>query len=91
MPKTLKARYIALTEKMQANGPNLGMPHTRAMQDGLFEMRIKAQEGAVRIFFCTQPRQEIVILHMFIKKTQQTPQKEIVLARHRLKEIKYHD
>ena len=34
-------------------GPDLGMPHTRAMGGGLFELRLKAKEGIARVFYCT--------------------------------------
>ena len=37
LPATLQARYIHLTARMEVFGPDLGMPHTRAMGDGLFE------------------------------------------------------
>ncbi len=50
MPNTLRARYVALTERMEMHGPNLGMPHTRAFGDGLFELRIKGREGIARVF-----------------------------------------
>jgi phage-related protein len=33
-------------------------------------------------------RQEIVMLHSFVKKTQKTPDKELKLAKQRMKEIK---
>jgi hypothetical protein len=32
------ARFIRYAERMERYGPNLGMPHTRAMGDGLFEL-----------------------------------------------------
>ena len=35
------ARFIRYAERMEEFGPNLGMPHTRAMGDGLFELRLK--------------------------------------------------
>jgi phage-related protein len=38
---------------MEVYGPDLGMPHTRAMGDGLFELRLKAAEGIARVFYCT--------------------------------------
>jgi len=38
---------------MEEYGPNLGMPHTRALGNGLFEIRAKAEEGIGRAFFCT--------------------------------------
>jgi hypothetical protein len=31
LPATLQARYFHLTDLMQEIGPDLGMPHTRAM------------------------------------------------------------
>ena len=88
MPMRLKARYVALADRMIENGPDLGMPHTRAMGDGLFEIRVKADGDIARVFYCTQVKREIVVLHAFVKKTQQTPKKELDLARKRLKEIK---
>ena len=38
------ARFIRYAERMEIYGPDLGMPHTRAMGGGLFELRIKAAE-----------------------------------------------
>lgn len=37
----LLARYLRLTDTMLQFGANLGTPHTRAMSDGLFELRVK--------------------------------------------------
>lgn len=39
LPDTLAARYVVLTRRMLALGPNLGEPHTKAFGDGLFELR----------------------------------------------------
>ena len=69
-------------------GPDLGMPLTRAMGDGLFEIRVRANEGIGRAFFYVLINQEIVILHEFIKKTNKTPHKELEIARGRLKELR---
>jgi phage-related protein len=69
-------------------GPDIGMPHTRAMGDGLFEVRAKSVEGIGRAFYCTMVGKRIVILHGFIKKTDKTPAKELRIARERLKELK---
>ena len=41
LPDTLAARYVVLTRRMIALGPNLGEPHTKAFGDGLFELRLK--------------------------------------------------
>ena len=72
---------------MEIYGPDLGMPHTRAMGEGLFELRLKAAEGVVRVFYCTLVGRRIVMLHQFVKKSEKTPRKELDIARKRLKEV----
>ncbi len=88
LPVTLQARYIGLTARMIEYGPNLGLPHTNAFGGGLFELRIKGVEGIARVFFCTMVKQEIVMLHSFIKKTKKTPERELKVAKLRMKELK---
>ena len=88
LPVTLQARYIGLTDRMIEYGPNLVLPHTDAFGGGLFELRLKGAEGIARVFFCTMIEQKIVMLHSFIKKTQKTPEKELKLAKQRMKELK---
>ncbi|HSV57833.1 MAG TPA: type II toxin-antitoxin system RelE/ParE family toxin [Variovorax sp.] len=88
LPTGLLARYLHLTDRMLVYGPDLGMPHTRAMGAGLFEMRLKSQEGVGRVFYCTLVHQRIVMLHQFVKKTDKTPLRELATARRRLKELK---
>ena len=88
LPETLAARYVVLTRRMIALGPNLGEPHTSAFGDGLFELRLKGAEGIARVFFCTLVGKRIVMLHSFIKKSDRTPLRERVIAETRMKEIK---
>lgn len=80
-------RFLRYAERMEIHGPDLGMPHTRPMGDGLFELRLKAAEGIARVFFCTVVARKIVVLHQFVKKTEKTPSKEIKIARSRMKEL----
>ena len=88
LPDTLAARYIVLTRRMIALGPNLGEPHTKAFGDRLFELRLKGAEGIARVFFCTLVGRRIVMLHSFIKKSERTPAREREVAETRMKEIK---
>ena len=64
------------------------MPHTRAIGQGLFELRLKAADGIARVFYCTVIDRQIVMLHQFVKKTEKTPARELELARRRMKELK---
>lgn len=76
---------------MEEYGPNLGMPHTRALYNGLFEIRAKAEEGIGRAFFCTMAGRKSVIIHSFIKKTDKTPKRELNIALTRQKEVISHE
>ena len=87
LPAGFVARFLRYSERMEAYGPDLGMPHTRAMGEGLFELRLKAAEGIARVFYCTVVGRRIVMLHQFIKKSDKTPRKELDTARKRMKEI----
>ena len=89
LPDTLAARYIVLTRRMIALGPNLGEPHTKSFGNGLFELRVKGAEGIARIFFCTLFGKRIVMLHGFIKKSEKTPLRERAIAETRMKEIRH--
>jgi phage-related protein len=89
LPDSLAARFIVLTRRITAVGPNLGPPHTDAFGDGLFELRLKGQDGIARVFFCMLVGRRVMMLHSFVKKTQKTPPREIELARNRMKEVKH--
>ena len=88
LPAGLVARFVRYAEKMETFGPDLGMPHTRAMGGGLFELRLKAAEGIARVFYCTVVDRRIVFLHQFVKKTEKTPRKELQVAQQRMRELK---
>ncbi|GFO74102.1 antitoxin [Bathymodiolus platifrons methanotrophic gill symbiont] len=68
-------------------GANLGMPHTKPIENDLFELRVKSKEGIARVFFCTKIGKRIIMLHVFIKKTQKTPKKELFIANKRMLEV----
>ena len=87
-PAGIQARFIHLTDRMRIYGANLGMPHTKAMKNGLFELRMKSKEGIGRVFYCTLVGKRIVMLHSFIKKSQKTPSSELKIAVSRMKEVK---
>jgi phage-related protein len=87
-PDGILADYARLLELLMEFGPNLRMPHSRAIGDGLFELRPRGREGTARAFYSFIVRRRIVILHAFVKKTQKTPEQELLIARRRLKEVR---
>jgi len=86
-PVGVRAYYARLTERMRVFAPNLGMPFTRSMGQGLFEIRARGKEGLGRAFFCTVVERKIVVLHAYMKKSQKAPQRELEVARRRLVDV----
>jgi phage-related protein len=87
-PEGIRASYRSIAARVVEYGPDLGLPHTRAMGNGLFEIRAHGREGIGRALFCTIVGQRVVVLHAFIKKSPQTPEADLRLARKRLKEVR---
>ena len=91
-PRHLKIKFLRIIDLIKLYGPaDLGMPHIKALKQGLFEIRVQSDEGIGRAMFCTVSGKIVVVLSGFIKKTQKTPDNEMELARKRMKEVKNHE
>lgn len=77
-----KAKITRMILALERYGPNLGMPYSKKIDKDLWELRISGKE-TVRVFY-TVRKNEIILLHIFKKKTEKTPLREIKLARQRL-------
>lgn len=60
----------------------IGMPLVESFGDGLWQVRSKLPNRIGRVFF-TFHNNEIILLHGFIKKVQQTPKADLELAKKR--------
>ncbi|WP_156256399.1 type II toxin-antitoxin system RelE/ParE family toxin [Sandarakinorhabdus oryzae] len=67
----------------------LGLPLSRPLGKGLSELRSSLPSGReFRLFYCFDRRtSHLIVLHGFIKKSQQTPDKEMRIARDRQQEF----
>jgi phage-related protein len=88
-PVDVVADYARLTELLAEHGPNLRLPHSRAFGNGLFELRPRGRSSIGRAFYCFVLDRRVVVVHAFIKKTQETPDKELKVARKRVKELQH--
>lgn len=84
----LQAKLLKLFERVKIYGANLGEPHTKSLDDGLFELRAKAASGIARSVFCYSNGKTIIILLTYEKKSQKIPKSILNLAKARLKEFK---
>ena len=86
-PEDILADYARIAELFMEHGPNLRLPHSRAFGEGLFELRPRGRSGIGRAFYYFLIGRRAVVLDAFVKKSQQTPDQELKLARKRMKEV----
>jgi phage-related protein len=71
---------------LEAFGVGLGPPHAKHLQGKLWELRAKGRVQHRVLYFATAGRR-LILLHAFVKKTQQTPRRELDTAVARLHDI----
>ncbi len=88
LPPALQARLIRLMEMVERIGlDQLGQPHVRHVEGKLWELRAKASEGIARGLYVTLTGRRVVVLHVFVKKSQKTPRTALQVARERMKQV----
>jgi phage-related protein len=87
-PDGLLADYARLAGLLMEFGPALRMPRSRALGDGLFELRPRGRDGIGRALSCHLDGERVVVLHAFVKKTRATPERHLRLARRRIREVR---
>jgi phage-related protein len=55
--------------------------------EGVKELRVQDETGAFRVIYLAKLANSVYVLHCFQKKTQQTSEKDIKLARKRFKDL----
>jgi len=80
-----QAKILHQINLLQLYGSKLGMPHSKIIISGIYELRIRGKEE-IRIFYCFSMK-TIYLLHGFKKQTQKTPQKELKIALRRYKTL----
>lgn len=77
----MQAKAIRSLDLLAEYGSALREPFSKAMGDGLFELRIKFASDITRIFYFFVVDNRIILTNGFVKKTTKTPAQEIDLAR----------
>jgi phage-related protein len=88
LPADLQARFVRLGDRIRQVGLiGLTEPHVKHLEGKLWEMRLIGRDGIARALYVTATGERIVVVRIFIKKTQKTPRTEIALALQRAKDI----
>jgi len=87
LPEGILANLLHIATLIEDFGPDIGMPYTRTLGSGLFEIRARGKEGIARAMYCVRARRELIVLNVFIKKSPKAPRRELDIARKRMKEV----
>jgi phage-related protein len=88
LPVDMQARFLRLVDRIRAAGlQSLGEPHVKHLEGKLWELRLTGRDGIARALYVTAISQRVIVVRVFVKKTQKTPRAEIELALQRAKEI----
>jgi len=87
-PADIRARFDRLRQIIAAHGvAHLPPKYARHIRHRLWELRMKGKDGIARAFYVTARGERVVIVRVFTKKTQKTPEREINLALKRAEEV----
>jgi phage-related protein len=89
LPADMRARLTRYSGLIERFGPQSLPPAAfKHLEDRLWELRLTGRDGIARAIYVTATGQRVVIVRVFIKKTQKTPPRELELARQRAKEVR---
>ena len=89
LPKDMGTRLARLIGIIQEFGfEALPRDSVKHLEGKLWELRMTGRDGISRAIYVTASGRRVVILRAFVKKTQQTPARELDIARQRAKEVK---
>ncbi|MFA6917953.1 MAG: type II toxin-antitoxin system RelE/ParE family toxin [Candidatus Gracilibacteria bacterium] len=82
LDKPIIAKTLRTLDLLEKYGNKLGMPYSKKIDAGLFELRIRGKIE-IRIIYCFH-KSVVILLHAFVKKSQKIPHSIMILARKRL-------
>lgn len=88
MPADIRAAFERIAEMIASHGlERMREPYVKHLQGPVWEMRMKGKDGIARAAYVTATGRRVVVVHVFPKKTQKTPRREIETALKRAKEV----
>ena len=86
----LRARFRKIVELIQLYGlERVHEPHVKHLESALWEMRMKGKDGISRAVYVTAKGRRVIVVRVFVKKTQKTPRREIEIALQKAREVQH--
>jgi phage-related protein len=88
LPADIRASFSRIAQLIELAGlERVHEPYVKHLEGPLWEMRMRGKDGIARAAYVTAVGHRVVVVHVFRKKTQKTPRREIELALKRAKEV----
>ena len=89
LPRDMRSRLVRYTSIIEEAGFQ-GLPReaVKHLEDRLWELRLSGHDGISRAIYVTAAVRRVVIVRVFVKKTQKTPPRELEIARQRAKDVR---
>jgi phage-related protein len=88
-PRDIRASFERIVSLIEAHGiERMREPYVKHLEGPVWEMRMKGRDGIARAAYVTATGRRVVVVHVFAKKTQKTPRREIETALKRAKEVR---
>jgi phage-related protein len=89
LPRDIRASFERIVRLVEEHGlERVREPYVKHLEGALWEMRMKGKDGIARAVYVTASGRRIVVVHVFVKKTQQTPRREIETALRGAREVR---
>lgn len=89
LPLDMRARFQRIVALIQSHGlERVREPHVKHVEGAIWEMRLVGRDGIARALYLTARGRRVVVVRVFVKKTQKTPRSEIEIALARAKEVR---
>jgi len=87
LPADIRSRFVRVAGLLEQFGPrNVGMPHIKSLGAKFWEIRASGKDGIARGIYIYASGKKMIVLHVFIKKTQKTPAMALEIATKRAKQ-----
>ncbi len=85
------AKVLSLIEILEEKGNQLRLPYSECLEDGIFELRCKFGSDITRTLYFFYEGANIILTNSFVKKTQKTPSRQILLTHDRKRSLAYNE
>ena len=90
LPADMQARGLRVIDFLESMGPHqVREPYVKPVEGKLWEMRLHGRAGIARALYFAHIGRRLCVVRVFVKKTQQTPRREIELALRRVATVEH--